>query len=143
MDNNKLSASEFADNIDTHKINFLTKEICIWGHLYTVPDNKMIQLLSATFSKETQQLILDFSVKTRLIINNPDTTIVTTEYIVIPTADNVNLEWIDLNKSDFKNNTYYLNFTKNGNKVTGKNNVHWSYIDVSKLSVNKPAVIIR
>ena len=143
MKNTTLSAAEFADNINTLKISFSIKEICVWGHIYKVPDNNMIQLLSATFNHENQQLILDFSFKTRLIIYDTETIIVTTEYIEIPGAEKVYLEWIDYHKSDLKNNTFFLNFTKDGNKVTCKNNIHWSYIDASKLSVNKPAVIIR
>jgi len=87
-------------------------------------------------------LSFTFSEQENLTIKSPGIIEVFTNRIEIMTAENVHWEWFDYGKEKSIKYLYYYDFSRIGNKIIGKSNIHWSAVNNNELSISKPAVLL-
>lgn len=113
-----------------------------WGHIHQCMDSRGWILHDLSYNSQLDQLVMQFTDKSKLVIEAAANISLNENGIEIKEAKRVSYEWIDLLSSGLKSQRYYIDFINDGKTVLGKNNVHWSFIDVNDLSVKHAACIL-
>jgi len=116
--------------------------LCFWGQWFGRPYENYLEIVSVSFDKFQNKLVIIFSKQEKLIIENPGNIEEHSNRLEIKSAERVYFEWYDYGKVQKLKNLMYYDFTKVGNKIKGKNNIHWSGINSEELTINKPAVLL-
>lgn len=113
-----------------------------WGHTHQCTGSRGWILHDLSYNSQLDQLVMQFTDKSKLVIEAAANISLNENGIEIKEAKRVTYEWIDLLSSGLKSQRYYIDFINDGKTVLGKNNVHWSFIDVNDLSVKHAACIL-
>lgn len=113
-----------------------------WGYTHLSAGSRGWVIHDFLYKSQSDQLIVQFDDKSKLVIEAPAHISVHDDAIEIREAKSVTYEWVDLLSSGLKSKRYYISFINDGKTVLGKNNVHWSFIDANDLSVKRSALII-
>lgn len=120
----------------------LFSSFIIWGHQHSITGNTGWLIAGLIYNSDPDQLVMQFTDKSKLVIEAPADISLNENRIEIKEAKRVTYEWIDLLSSGLKSQRYYIDFINDGKTVLGKNNVHWSFINVNDLSVKHAACIL-
>ena len=116
--------------------------LCFWGQWFGKPYDNFHEINSIEFNSDKNILTIVFIANEKLIITHPLIIEEYTNKIEIKTADSIYFEWYDYGKPQTPKHLLYYHFIRTGNKILGKNNIHWSSINAAILSVNNAALLI-
>lgn len=137
-----MNSEEFIRFYENKQLPNLFSSFITWGHTHQCTDSRGWVLHDLSYNSQLDQLVMQFTDKSKLVIDAPANISLNENGIEIKEAKRVTFEWIDLLSSGLKSKRYYIDFINDGKTVLGKNNVHWSFIDVNDLSVKHPACIL-
>ncbi|MCP9752413.1 hypothetical protein [Ferruginibacter sp. HRS2-29] len=120
----------------------LTGSVCFWGQWFGKPNGHLCTIISAAYDEASGELRLSFSGNQLLSVFEPENISIEDDLLTIGDARKVRMEWPDAGKDGRLKNRLYYEFNRLGKKVTGISNIHWSSIDQTSLSVNRPAVLM-
>lgn len=136
-----MTPQAFIENYQLNNLQIKNGSLCFWGHWFGKPQDSY-SVSAVQFDAAENILIIIFSQKEKLSIFNPTEIEVYIDHLEIKSAHRVYLEWFDYGKPRTAKNLFYFDFVKTGEKIIGKNNIHWSVINAKELSVQKPAVLL-
>lgn len=139
-DGRSLSIKEFIEIYQKDENRVRGGSLCFWGQWFGKPMDHFHGIFSVSFDHNV--LTIDFATQAFLNVTNPGSILTYSNRLEIATADHVYFEWPDRDKSGHVNHRYHYEFSRNGQTISGKSNIHWSVIDQKSLSIKKPAVLI-
>lgn len=137
-----MNSEELIQVYENKQLPNLFSSFIIWGHQHSITGNTGWLIAGLIYNSDPDQLVMQFTDKSKLVIEAPANISLNENGIEIKEAKRVTYEWIDLLSSGLKSQRYYIDFINDGKTVLGKNNVHWSFIDINDLSVKYPACIL-
>jgi hypothetical protein len=136
-----LTTQNFVDKYNKKQGLFKGGSLCFFGHWFGKPYDNYHQLEYATFDSSTNELILIFNEKETLTIFNPQDITESESQLTIGLADKICWKWFSYGKPQTGDNLYFIEITRQDNKLTGNSNVNWYKPDFKDLNIIKPALL--
>jgi len=135
-----MSPFMFAEKYSNRKVPGKSGVLRCWGF---VPGGTthILQWTHAVFDEGKDILAMRFTGSCALQVYQPGLVEEEGAAFKISRAARVYLEWYDLPKGSNRRRLLFCDFTCSGDMITGKNNIHWSFIDNKSLSTAHPAVL--
>lgn len=136
----EISPFMFAEKYSNRNVPRRSGMLCCWG-LAPGGSTHILQWTDVAFDEGKDILTMRFTGSYALQVYQPGLVEEEVAAFKISRAARVYLEWYDLPKGSNRRRLLFCDFTCSGDEVTGKNNIHWSFIDNTSLSTTHPAVI--
>lgn len=135
-----MSPFMFAEKYSNGNVPGRSGMLCCWG-LAPGGSAYVLQWTDIAFNEGQDILTMRFAGSYTLQVFQPGHVEEEVSALKISRAARVYLEWYDLPKGSNRRRLLFCDFTCSGDTITGKNNIHWSFIDNTLLSTAHPAVL--
>lgn len=122
----KRTANELAELNHKNENIFKGGTLKIFGDWHGEPYRNSLKILSIDYDEEKKQMIIQFSQKTKILIDEPDHILESPSVLKILSAKKIRLEFQHKKKGSKEEGSYFKNYTVVKNKIETESNINWT-----------------